>query len=117
MQARALLDQLIALQGMSYAQLSAMLGRNPAYVQQYIKRGSPRSLSRGEEHLLALHFEVPEDFLRGADTVAGYGKAILALVKIRGAQSACEELGAHNAASHLDHALNLIRDEVAVRST
>ena len=46
--ARAALQRLIEERGEDYAGLSRLLGRNPAYVQQFIKRGSPRRLA--EEH-------------------------------------------------------------------
>jgi len=38
------LDRLILKGGYGYASISRLLGRNPAYVQQFIKRGSPRKL-------------------------------------------------------------------------
>ena len=41
---RAALDRLLADKGIDYARLSQVIGRNPAYIQQYIKRGSPRRL-------------------------------------------------------------------------
>ena len=39
--ARAALARLIEERGADYAGLSRMLGRNPAYIQQFIKRGVP----------------------------------------------------------------------------
>ena len=36
---RRMLDRLLTEKGGDYAQLSARIGRNPAYIQQYIKRG------------------------------------------------------------------------------
>ena len=41
---RATLDRLIADNGDDYAGLSKLLGRNAAYIQQFIKRGSPKRL-------------------------------------------------------------------------
>lgn len=43
---RAELARLIAERREDYAGLSRLLGRNPAYIQQFIKRGVPRRLSR-----------------------------------------------------------------------
>src|SRR3546814_2493284 len=43
---RAALDRLLRDRRVDYAELSARIGRNPAYIQQYIKRGSPRRLAR-----------------------------------------------------------------------
>lgn len=42
---RALLERLIGERGEDYAGLSRLIGRNPAYVQQYIKRGTPKRLA------------------------------------------------------------------------
>ncbi|VVT23587.1 Phage repressor protein [Sphingomonas sp. EC-HK361] len=49
--------------GDSLAALSRMLRRNPAYLQQYVKRGSPRILPEAERRLLADHFGVEETVL------------------------------------------------------
>jgi phage repressor protein C with HTH and peptisase S24 domain len=62
---RAALDALIRDNGEDYASLSKMLGRNPAYVQQFIKRGSPRRLSEEDRRLLARYFRVAESVLGG----------------------------------------------------
>jgi phage repressor protein C with HTH and peptisase S24 domain len=58
--ARAELDRLVATSPTSYAALSKMLGRNAAYLQQYIKRGSPRFLEERDRRLLADFFGVDE---------------------------------------------------------
>ena len=63
--ARAALERLIDEQGADYANLSRMLGRNAAYIQQYIKRGSPRRLAEDDRRLLARYFSVPEAMLGG----------------------------------------------------
>lgn len=68
--ARAALDALIRSRGEDYATLSRMLGRNPAYIQQYIKRGTPRRLGEEERRTLARYFGVPEATLGGPDTAA-----------------------------------------------
>lgn len=39
--------------GHSLAQLSRLLGRNPAYLQQYVARGSPRHLDEPDVHKIA----------------------------------------------------------------
>ena len=57
---RALLDRLIRERGEDYVGLSRLLGRNPAYVQQYIKRGTPRRLAEEDRRLLARYFGVDE---------------------------------------------------------
>jgi phage repressor protein C with HTH and peptisase S24 domain len=65
MDARAELERLIRERGDDYAALSRLLGRNAAYVQQYIKRGIPRRLAEEDRRLLARYFQVPEERLGG----------------------------------------------------
>ena len=65
MDARAELERLIGERGEDYAGLSRLIGRNAAYVQQYIKRGIPKRLAEGDRRLLARYFEVPEERLGG----------------------------------------------------
>lgn len=62
---RTALARLIAERGEDYAGLSRLLGRNPAYVQQYIKRGSPRRLAEADRRLLARYFAVDDAMLGG----------------------------------------------------
>lgn len=59
-EARRKLADLIDRHGEDYAGLSRLLGRNPAYIQQYIKRGTPRRLSEGDRRRLARYFAVDE---------------------------------------------------------
>lgn len=61
--ARAALQRLIEERGEDYAGLSRLLGRNPAYVQQYIRRGSPRRLAEEDRRRLARYFGVDEALL------------------------------------------------------
>jgi phage repressor protein C with HTH and peptisase S24 domain len=60
---RAELDRLAQLHGDDYLSLSRLVGRNPAYIQQYIKRGSPRRLPEHERGILARYFGVDEKTL------------------------------------------------------
>lgn len=62
---RATLEQLIRDRGADFAGLSKLLGRNPAYVQQYIKRGTPRRLAEEDRRVLARYFGVDETVLGG----------------------------------------------------
>lgn len=62
------LDDLIKRSNASYAAVSRLLGRNSAYVQQYIKRGSPAQLDAADVALLAAHFDVPQALLGGDAT-------------------------------------------------
>lgn len=65
---RAALDRLIRANGDDYVTLSRLLGRNAAYVQQYLKRGSPRHLPERERALLARYFGVDEKLLGAPDS-------------------------------------------------
>jgi repressor LexA len=67
---RAALDALVATSGESYAALSRMLQRNEAYLQQYVKRGTPRQLAERDRKLLASYFRVDEAVLGGPQSDA-----------------------------------------------
>jgi hypothetical protein len=67
---RQRLDALIASRGEDYASLSRRIGRNPSYIQQFIKRGVPRRLSEGDRRALASHFGIAERLLGGPDAPA-----------------------------------------------
>lgn len=58
---RAALDRLIKERGEDYAGLSRLIGRNPAYIQQFIKRGVPQKLDGDDRRTLARYFGVTED--------------------------------------------------------
>jgi phage repressor protein C with HTH and peptisase S24 domain len=62
---RKALQRLIDQKGEDYAGLSRLLGRNPAYIQQYMKRGSPKRLGEEDRRLLARYFGVDEEELGG----------------------------------------------------
>lgn len=70
-EARAALAGLIDERAEDYSGLSRLLGRNPAYVQQYIKRGSPRRLAEGDRRLLARYFGIDEARLGGPAGAGG----------------------------------------------
>jgi hypothetical protein len=60
---RKRLDGLISARGEDYASLSRLLGRNPTYIQQFVKRGVPRRLSETDRRVLAQHFGISERLL------------------------------------------------------
>jgi Peptidase S24-like len=62
---RDILERLIAANGDDYAGLSKLVGRNAAYIQQFIKRGTPRRLPEVERGILARYFGVDEKLLGG----------------------------------------------------
>lgn len=57
---RLRLTMLVADRGASLAELSRMIGRNAAYLQQYVERGTPRRLGEDDRLALAQHFRVDE---------------------------------------------------------
>ncbi|MBX9796910.1 S24 family peptidase [Sphingomonas sp.] len=64
---RAALAALAVARGESLAALSRLIGRNAAYLQQYVQRGSPRMLAEGDRRLLAAYLGVAEAALGGPD--------------------------------------------------
>ena len=62
---RETLDRLIRENGDDYSGLSKMLGRNAAYIQQFIKRGTPRKLDPEDRLRLASFYGIDEQLLGG----------------------------------------------------
>lgn len=62
---RVRLMELVEAQGVSLSGLSALLGRNPSYLQQFVRKGSPRKLEEGDRRTLARFFGVDEGELGG----------------------------------------------------
>src|SRR5258708_137984 len=62
---RLVLERLCAERGEDFAGLSRMLGRNAAYIQQFVRRGIPRRLGEDECRKLARYFGIPETLLGG----------------------------------------------------
>ena len=50
---RSVLERLCVERGEDFAGLSRMLGRNPAYIQQFVRRGVPKRLKEEERRKLA----------------------------------------------------------------
>ncbi len=75
---RVALQRLIADNNDDYAGLSKLVGRNAAYIQQYIKRGTPKRLPEVERGILARYFGVDEKLLGGIASPAA--KAGLRLI-------------------------------------
>ena len=63
-EARQALDELISSRkGCTYSGISRLLGRNVSYIQQYIRKGSPRYLDESDRNILARFFGVDERVL------------------------------------------------------
>jgi repressor LexA len=70
---RSVIAALASARGDSLAALSAMLGRNAAYLQQYVRRGSPRVLGERDRRLLSEYLGVSETALgAAAERAAGF---------------------------------------------
>jgi phage repressor protein C with HTH and peptisase S24 domain len=63
---RKALERLCAERGEDFAGLSRFLGKNPAYIQQYIRRGTPKRLREDERRKLARYFAVSEATFGGS---------------------------------------------------
>ena len=59
------LEALAAARGVSLSELSRLLGRNLAYLQQFVRRGTPRRLDERDRATLAQFFGVEEALLGG----------------------------------------------------
>lgn len=77
--ARSTLAGLADEAGTSLAWLSRALGRNDAYLQQFVKRGTPRRLDEEDRRWLAAYFNVDERALGGS---AGGDAAMVAVRRI-----------------------------------
>jgi phage repressor protein C with HTH and peptisase S24 domain len=77
--ARAALERLITERREDYAGLSRLIGRNPAYIQQYIKRGVPRRLAEEDRRKLARYFDVDESVLGGPARAPEPSKDLIAI--------------------------------------
>ena len=84
---RVRLMELVDAQGVSLSGLSALLGRNPSYLQQFVRKGSPRKLEEGDRRTLARFFGIDEAELGGANEHAGAGGATASYAGQRKPQS------------------------------
>ena len=75
---RLVLERLCVERGEDFAGLSRMLGRNSAYIQQFVRRGVPKRLGEEERRKLARYFEVSESVLGGPPD-AGSGSGLIAV--------------------------------------
>ena len=66
---RELIERLCTERGEDFAGLSRMLGRNPAYIQQFVRRGVPRRLKEAERRKLARYFGIPESLLGAVEDI------------------------------------------------
>ena len=69
---RAVLERLIRERREDYAGLSRLLGRNAAYMQQFIRRGTPKRLAEDDRRTLARYFGIEETLLGGPPVPADW---------------------------------------------
>lgn len=77
------LDRLLRERGSGYAAISRMLGRNPSYIQQFIKRGSPKSLDPDDRRMLANFFGVDEHVLGGPENSSNDGMIEIPILDVQ----------------------------------
>lgn len=78
---RLVLQRLCLERGEDFAGLSRMLGRNPAYIQQFIRRGVPKRLGEAERRKLARYFAVPESVLGGPPAQASDARGLISIAR------------------------------------
>jgi phage repressor protein C with HTH and peptisase S24 domain len=98
---RAALERLIEERGEDYASLSRLIGRNAAYVQQYVKRGTPKRLGEDDRRLLARYFDVPESLLGGPEGPAAAGPIAVPRLNVGASAGPGSLPGSERADSHL----------------
>jgi hypothetical protein len=89
---RRCLDELIKERGESYSSISRLLSRNAAYIQQFIKRGSPARLDDSDIAQLSVHFGVPGAIFGGDEVPESAGLSTIA-IPVLGATDAGDSLG------------------------
>lgn len=78
---RSVLARIVRERGDDYANLSRLIGRNAAYIQQFIKRGTPRKLDEEDRVKIARYFGIDERVLGGpAVTRAMVGRSAMVSV-------------------------------------
>jgi hypothetical protein len=66
-QIRAFIERRVLERGTSLAAASRAIGKNEAYLQQFVKRGTPRQLGENDRRRLAMHLSVDERLLGARD--------------------------------------------------
>ena len=69
---RAKLLHLVSNSGASLSGLSELIGRNSTYLQQFIRKGSPRKLEENDRRTLARFFGIDESDLGAPEDISPY---------------------------------------------
>jgi hypothetical protein len=78
---RDALTRILKERGEDFAGLSRLIGKNPAYIQQFIKRGTPRKLDEDDRRTIARYLGVSEALLGGPDNSQG-GDSADGMIKV-----------------------------------
>jgi phage repressor protein C with HTH and peptisase S24 domain len=76
---RLVLERLCAERKEDFAGLSRMLGRNPAYIQQFVRRGVPKRLKEEERRKLARYFSISETLLGGPPSESSGSEGLVSI--------------------------------------
>ena len=98
---RAVLERLIEEKGEDYAGLSRLIGRNAAYVQQYIKRGTPKRLAEEDRRILARYFGVAEQVLGAPAGASEAGHVVVPRLDVGASAGSGALVGGERALSHI----------------
>ena len=101
---RAVLERLIHERREDYAGLSRLLGRNAAYMQQFIRRGTPKRLAEDDRRTLARYFGIEETLLGGPPVPAvppGGGPVAVPRLPVQASAGPGAFAGDERARSHL----------------
>lgn len=108
MDARRALERLIDERGEDYAGLSRLIGRNAAYMQQFIKRGVPKRLAEADRRVLARYFGVSEQVL-GAEPAESADHVLVPQLDVGASAGPGALPGGEAAWSHLAFAPNWLK--------
>lgn len=101
------LERLAAAQGVSLSELSRVIGRNLAYLQQFVRRGTPRRLAERDREMLARFLGVDEVLLGGAPREATVAVPYLSVAASAGRGAA---VGDERAIRHEEFTGSMLRD-------
>lgn len=81
---RHVLEQLCRDHGEDFATLSRLIGKNASYIQQFVRRGSPRRLAEEDRARLARYFGIDEALLggRAPGRAAGAGAKLISIARV-----------------------------------
>lgn len=85
---RDVLTRLCAERGEDFAGLSRLIGRNSAYIQQFVRRGVPKRLDERDRRALARYFNIPEALLGGPEVPEEISGGLVPISRVEARASA-----------------------------